>query len=498
VFVALPLSSEGPLRKCCVPCLEGVTRIRHVTEAIQRRFPQLVVPLVDGSPMLVVKTLADSLPLNGADLVSDAVVPGSTLAFVQRKNTSGELEQCRAMPYSETRGGGGTSPTKRKGVLVDSNNQPMLSPRAKAQESVSKPETVAAPVSAADSRDDEATETVPPQNKPNPFHRFGGTQHLSLASRSQKNTPCHLLVPFLGVETRGGSKGKSRLLVPSNASSNSGGINSLDASVALAKRDAKFIPTLPILKKPSARVRRATLRKLTAASRSDRELALPNAITRQTCIAMDVAADSAPLLGRGKLLYLRGALAGAALTWSTLYLAGYAPLWFGPERSSWSRALDDDPDARRHLEELERTPGLWKSRLKSSSRNFLEVHQSTAERRVMKVLFINTSRTLLTGILKFGPDVEGPPRCVHGGCSAAVIDACLGVLAQHVSIVPCLTANLDINYREKIPLGSAVGVECRHEDTDGRKVHLSFKLFKLTDNPDDERVFVEGHALFLR
>ncbi|GBG32974.1 Acyl-coenzyme A thioesterase THEM4 [Hondaea fermentalgiana] len=203
------------------------------------------------------------------------------------------------------------------------------------------------------------------------------------------------------------------------------------------------------------------------------------------------------LLSRGQVAYARGALAGAALMWSVLYLAGYAPLWFGPERRFWARQLEDNPAANKKLKELENDPNLWKHRMRASSRNFLEVHESTAERRIAKVLFLNTSMTRLTGLVKFGADVEGPPRCVHGGCSAAVIDGVLGTLAQHVSIVPCLTANLDINYREKIPLGSVVGIECWHDRTEGRKVHLLFKVYKL-DESDAAHVYIEGKALFLR
>lgn len=204
------------------------------------------------------------------------------------------------------------------------------------------------------------------------------------------------------------------------------------------------------------------------------------------------------LVTRAQVTYARGALAGAAFMWSLLYLTGYAPLWFGPERRLWYRALEDDPDGRIKLEEFENDPELWRYRLRASSRNFLEVHSSTAERRISKALFLDKSMKRLKGLIKFGPDVEGPPQCVHGGCSAAVIDGCLGTLAQHASLVPCLTANLTINYREKIPLGSCVGIECWHDRTEGRKVHLFFKVYNLSGSTNTSNVYIEGNALFLR
>ncbi len=199
-------------------------------------------------------------------------------------------------------------------------------------------------------------------------------------------------------------------------------------------------------------------------------------------------------LTRGQAAYLRGALLGAGAAYAALYALGHAPLWFGPERASWSRAVDEDERAARHLDSLDKDARFRRFRPRASSRNFLEVHESTPERRVTKVLYMDWSRSVLAGVLKFGPDCEGPPRCVHGGCSAAIIDACLGVLAYHVSVVPCLTANLSVNYRDKIPLGAAVGLECWLNRKEGRKVFLEFKIFHLGSGD----VLVDGSALFLQ
>jgi len=179
-----------------------------------------------------------------------------------------------------------------------------------------------------------------------------------------------------------------------------------------------------------------------------------------------------------------------------LYYFGYLPLWFGPERSHWSKHLEDDDQAQQAINQLEDDPGFRRFNMKPSTRNFLEVCNSTPNRRVMKVVFIERSGLSLKGVIRFGADVEGPPRCVHGGCSAAVIDSCLGIFATHTSWSPCLTANLTVDYRDKIPLGTTVGVECRLISTEGRKVHVSFQLYRLGSSP--RCVYIDGTALFLK
>jgi len=201
---------------------------------------------------------------------------------------------------------------------------------------------------------------------------------------------------------------------------------------------------------------------------------------------------------RGKITYARGMVAGACLMYGALYALGIAPLYFGPERRKWSRAIEEDPVAMKFIDYLEKHGQYIRFRPRASNRNFLETHN---KRRVSKAVFINLTESVLAGVIKFGPDTEGPPRCVHGGCSAAVVDACLGILAHHVSIIPSVTANLSVNYRKKIPLGSAVGVECKLIEKEGRKSTFSFQLFQLTEGSCEETervVFVEGTALFLQ
>jgi len=63
---------------------------------------------------------------------------------------------------------------------------------------------------------------------------------------------------------------------------------------------------------------------------------------------------------------------------------------------------------------------------------------------------------------------QGPPGYVHGGASAAVLDEVIGVAiwraGYNVAVV-----NMDINFRQAIPVDSTVTVEARMTGKEGRK-----------------------------
>lgn len=69
---------------------------------------------------------------------------------------------------------------------------------------------------------------------------------------------------------------------------------------------------------------------------------------------------------------------------------------------------------------LKRRPG------RHSSRNFLDVHSSTPERRVIRKSYWSEQNKRVVQLVHFGADLEGPPRSVHGGCSATVVDSIMG------------------------------------------------------------------------
>jgi hypothetical protein len=76
----------------------------------------------------------------------------------------------------------------------------------------------------------------------------------------------------------------------------------------------------------------------------------------------------------------------------------------------------------------------------------------------------------LVGRAWFDYPYEGPPTCVHGGVIAMVFDEILGA-ANIAAGCPGMTGTLTIRYRKPTPLRTALKVEAKCVDVDGRKIH---------------------------
>ncbi|MGF3052730.1 PaaI family thioesterase [Microbacterium sp. YY-03] len=63
---------------------------------------------------------------------------------------------------------------------------------------------------------------------------------------------------------------------------------------------------------------------------------------------------------------------------------------------------------------------------------------------------------------------EGPPNSVHGGISAFLIDVVAGVMIQALGI-RAVTAQLDMKYRQRLPLDADIEIVARLSEVDGRK-----------------------------
>ena len=155
--------------------------------------------------------------------------------------------------------------------------------------------------------------------------------------------------------------------------------------------------------------------------------------------------------------------AGAGATYVVMLATGHAPLWFGPERREWS-AMYWNEDARRVLKELHAKDGFALHAPQSSDRNYLAADPDSA-RRVRRVLFVNAEERKGLGVVRFGADCEGPPRHVHGGCTAATMDQLMGSFVVNAFRSPFVTATLKIDYAEKIPLGSQLGFVIEVDDS---------------------------------
>ncbi|XP_031589874.1 acyl-coenzyme A thioesterase THEM4 [Oreochromis aureus] len=108
------------------------------------------------------------------------------------------------------------------------------------------------------------------------------------------------------------------------------------------------------------------------------------------------------------------------------------------------------------------------------------------------VIFANKKEQRCVCIFQAGHLLEGPPGNVHGGAIATMIDTVTGTHAC-VHSGPVMTANLNINYRSPIPLGSTVLIESSLDKKEGRKTFISCKV----TSADGARLHTEATALFV-
>lgn len=93
--------------------------------------------------------------------------------------------------------------------------------------------------------------------------------------------------------------------------------------------------------------------------------------------------------------------------------------------------------------------------------------------------FLDQERNLVARVW-FGPETEGPPGHAHGGSMAAVLDEVLG-LAGWASGHAVVVGNLNISFRNLLPLQTVVQVESKVISVKGRKVLVHGRIF----GPDD-------------
>ncbi|XP_013884988.1 acyl-coenzyme A thioesterase THEM4 [Austrofundulus limnaeus] len=108
------------------------------------------------------------------------------------------------------------------------------------------------------------------------------------------------------------------------------------------------------------------------------------------------------------------------------------------------------------------------------------------------VVFYTNDKQRCVCVLQAGHLLEGPPGHVHGGAIATMIDTVTG---SHASLLcaPVMTANLNVNYRSPIPLGSTVLIESTLGEQEGRKMFVSCKI----SSSDGSKLHTEATALFV-
>jgi len=89
----------------------------------------------------------------------------------------------------------------------------------------------------------------------------------------------------------------------------------------------------------------------------------------------------------------------------------------------------------------------------------------------------------------FGPVTEGPPEHAHGGSIAAVLDEVLG-LAAWAAGYKIVVGNLNISFRNLLPIKTVVQVNTRIVSVEGRKVMVHGEICSL-----DGKLYASGECL---
>eukprot|EP00940_MAST-03C_sp_MAST-3C-sp2_P003144 g3144.t1 len=171
--------------------------------------------------------------------------------------------------------------------------------------------------------------------------------------------------------------------------------------------------------------------------------------------------------------------------------ADYRPMLDASSLESSARRFANDPNC----ESLRWIP--------SRRQNFL------ADKAIEGDLYWNKASKKVEGVLYLGKDTEGYPGLVHGGLSATLGDQCMGIACMKhrkggpfFGGGPAFTANLNVDYRRKIPTGSLVEIESAVEREEGRKMHARFEIREAaattSSSSESKRVFVEGRAIFIQ
>ncbi|KAM5256442.1 acyl-coenzyme A thioesterase THEM4 [Ctenodactylus gundi] len=109
------------------------------------------------------------------------------------------------------------------------------------------------------------------------------------------------------------------------------------------------------------------------------------------------------------------------------------------------------------------------------------------------VMFFNNAEKRVVCCFQGGPHLQGAPGFLHGGAIATIIDITLGTCAFRTG-GPVMTANLNINFKRPVPLGSVVVVNSQIDSVEGRKYFVSCNIRSV----DEETIYTEATSLFIK
>ena len=86
---------------------------------------------------------------------------------------------------------------------------------------------------------------------------------------------------------------------------------------------------------------------------------------------------------------------------------------------------------------------------------------------------------------------QGPPGHVHGGASAAVLDEAMGATVWSAGL-RVVAVNLEINYKQPVPLGQKIVILARVQEKQERKVLTTSEMLL-----PDGSVAVTGRGIYV-
>jgi len=112
--------------------------------------------------------------------------------------------------------------------------------------------------------------------------------------------------------------------------------------------------------------------------------------------------------------------------------------------------------------------------------------------KVFMRFFWNEKTSELAGVVHWNENAEGPPKGAHGASVAMVFDE---ILAYPVwrSGIGAFTANLSVNLRRMVPLGSTQRFHSRVVGKQGRKINVEGRI----TSPDGKITYADSKGLWI-
>ncbi|KAM6434961.1 acyl-coenzyme A thioesterase THEM4-like isoform 1-T1 [Liasis olivaceus] len=191
-------------------------------------------------------------------------------------------------------------------------------------------------------------------------------------------------------------------------------------------------------------------------------------------------------------------------------------IWLTPSENSIDRAVPNSSWSQEMLHHFNRyiemtRDGSWQKL--PSYRNFYEHFPEGHERHELQkrrnrlflrsideegmgfeyAMFLNATEKRMACLFQLGPYLEGPSGFAHGGSLATLLDSTLGGCAICVNR-RVMTANLTVNYKNPVALGSVILAESRLDKVEGRKIFVSGEI----RSTDRQILHAEATALFIQ